>query len=1217
MTENPKSDREKHAKSQHTRPTVGYLTLDLSPYQTLMWSGAVDVAQARDVNLLTFVGSQWGNPPDFGSQANLLYELVGPADVDGLVLNTASLVPFSDFTQLNALLARCRPLPATSIALRVEDAPSTVVKGELGMYDLVSHLIETHGYRRIALIRGNEGHSEDDMRYRGYVDALATHHLPLNPNLVTPHYNWPTDWQKGSLAAVEMLLDERKLRPKVDIDAIIGSNDASAVSVIEILRERGIRVPLDVAVVGFDDQLICQSVTPSLSTVRQPIPEQARWATETLLEMMAGQPVPAQVIMPTQMVIRQSCGCLDPVVVQAVTDPAQPNGIPFDALPAAQREAIITEMTQAAGMSEVGPTSDWARHLLDGFVTAIKARSSELFLQELDELLRQVGTMGGNVEAWQSGLSVLRRRLLPYLEGEVLARADDLWQQMRVMIGQAAKRIQAYHTLQAEHQAETLRQLSRSLFTTFDLASLINVLAESLPRLDIPSCYLSLYEDPKQPLAWSRLVLAYTEHGRIALEPGGRRFPSSHLVPEGLWPQGRRYTYVVEALYFREEQVGFVLFEVGPREGSIYDALRGQISSALKGALIAIENANLYQEALRARETAERADQLKTRLLANVSHELRAPLNVILGYTKVALTEPNPYGVELLPDLRADLGRIYSSGEHLIRLINDLLDLSRAEIGELDLFPETIAIHSFLEQVFHSTSDGCADSENVTWELRLPERLPMIQADPVRLRQVLFNLLNNARRFTPAGHIILGAEVSLPHLHIWVQDTGLGIPFEQQELIFQPFVTFERSDRRPEGIGLGLSIVRRLVALHGGAITLDSVPGQGSTFHIYLPLPTLTGQLPTPFASSAPSELLLLSSGDLPPQTIVELSRRSGWTIRRLRVNDDLDVVLQNAQPAMLAWDLTEATADEWALVQRLRSQPHLCRLPFVVYDREQPDRRVPPVGMTDVITKPVSGKTLLDTLSALGPPRSAEAILIVDDDPQARELYKKLASQALPGHPLHLAESGQAALDWLARETPGLIILDLMMPEVDGFVVLEHLRADRRTRQVPVLVISGKILSLEDIQRLDYVRVTFQSKEILSEDEAVDCLRRVFTGSQELPQPTSSLVKRALSCIHQNYARSLSRREIAAAVGVSESYLSKILRQEVGLSLWECLTRLRVQIAKELLSATTDSITEVAGQVGFEDPAYFSRVFSKYSGQSPQAYRKQAKTNQTFEVSG
>lgn len=362
-----------------------------------------------------------------------------------------------------------------------------------------------------------------------------------------------------------------------------------------------------------------------------------------------------------------------------------------------------------------------------------------------------------------------------------------------------------------------------------------------------------------------------------------------------------------------------------------------------------------------------------------------------------------------------------------------------------------------------------------------------------------------------------------------------------------------------------------------------------------------------PFAFSAPSELLLLSSNDSPPQTIVELSRRCNWTIRRLRITDDLDSVLQKAQPAMLAWDLMEATAEGWTLIQRLRSQPQLCRLPFVVYGGERPDLRVSSVGMTDVITKPVSGKTLLDTLSSLCPPLNADPILIVDDDPQARELYTKLASQALPSHPIHLAESGQAALTWLARETPGLIILDLVMPEMDGFAVLEHVRADPRTRQIPVLVLSGKILSLEDIQRLDYARVTFQSKAILSEDEAINCLQRVFASSQELPRPTSALVKQALSCIHQNYAHPLSRREIATTVGVSESYLSKIFHQEVGLSPGECLTRFRVQIAKELLSSNTDSITKIAGQAGFEDPAYFSRVFSKYTGQSPQAYRKQA----------
>jgi DNA-binding LacI/PurR family transcriptional regulator len=156
MMYKPEPDSLTQFKTSHERPTIGYLTWDLSPYQTLMWSGALDVAETRDVNMISFIGSQWGNPPDFGAQANILYDLVDPANVSGLVINTAALVPSSDFTELHALIARCRPLPATSIALRIEGVPSTTVKGEMGMFDLVSHLIEVHGYRRIAFIRGHE-----------------------------------------------------------------------------------------------------------------------------------------------------------------------------------------------------------------------------------------------------------------------------------------------------------------------------------------------------------------------------------------------------------------------------------------------------------------------------------------------------------------------------------------------------------------------------------------------------------------------------------------------------------------------------------------------------------------------------------------------------------------------------------------------------------------------------------------------------------------------------------------------------------------------------------------------------------------------------------------------------------------------------------------------------------------------------------------------------
>jgi len=622
---------------------------------------------------------------------------------------------------------------------------------------------------------------------------------------------------------------------------------------------------------------------------------------------------------------------------------------------------------------------------------------------------------------------------------------------------------------------------------------------------------------------------------------------------------------------------------------------------------IAMRNAELYSEAVQARATAEKADQLKTRLLANVSHELRAPLNVILGYSQAALQVPNPYDVELPQAVLRDFGHIYNSGEHLIRLINDLLDLSRAEIDALDLFPETFNPRPFLEDAFHSMADNADMSKNVEWQLSLPERLPMIHADPVRLRQILLNLLHNAQKFTSSGKITLGVEVEPPHLHLWVKDTGSGIPVEQQERIFEPFATLGPPDRRPNGIGLGLSITRRLVALHGGSMTLESQPKQGSTFHVYLPLPNLSGK-PVRIASKTDHPVLvLLSSRKQAPEALIELSQRRRLAIHRLQPGDNLDVLLTEVQPMALAWDLTDASLSDWTLIQRLRSHPQLCHLPFILYSQEEDGSPGLATGMTDVVMKPINGKTLIEMIEAIRPRGVSGPLLIVDDDPQACLLYHRLAADALPGCPIITAENGAAALAILEREIPCLVILDLMMPEVDGFTVLEQMRLNPRTRQVPVLVMSGKMLSLEDVHRLDYSRVIFHRKELLSTEEAVASLQRALSGEQTLLQPTSILVKHALAYLHQNFANPLTRQEIAEAVGVSKNYLSEIFRQELGFSPWDCLTRLRLQKAKELLHTTGYSITSVAGQTGFDDSAYFSRVFRKHIGMSPHEYRQGA----------
>lgn len=627
----------------------------------------------------------------------------------------------------------------------------------------------------------------------------------------------------------------------------------------------------------------------------------------------------------------------------------------------------------------------------------------------------------------------------------------------------------------------------------------------------------------------------------------------------------------------------------------------------------AIENARLFQETQQARLAAEKADQIKTRLLANVSHELRTPLNIILGYSQDALGTLSPYGITPPQALLDDLEHIRSSADHQLRVINDLLDLSRAEIDELDLYLELLDPRPLLQDAFQSMAHS-APEQSVAWQLQLPDRLPLILADPVRIRQVLLNLLSNARKFTDQGQVILGVQVEPPHLHLWVQDTGAGISPDLQERIFEPFVTAEHAGRRPAGIGLGLSITRRLVALHNGSMKLESQPGRGSTFHVYLPLPNLADKT-APVIPPTQPVLLLITAADQPAPELIELSRCRGLAIQRLRASDDpstssgqsLEMMLLNVRPAALAWDLASASPGDWALVRRLRNHPSLSQSPFILYGHSESVQ--PSGGLTGVMVKPTSASTLLDMINALCPQTRTGPILIVDDDPAARQAHQEVIAQGLPGFPIRAVNDGAAALAAMQAQTPSLVVLDLMMPELDGFDVLDRMRADPRTGAVPVVILTSKVLNLDDIKRIErHTRVVVQSKGILADDEIIAALHRALFGAEALPPQTSALVKRAVAYIHQNYARPLARWEIAEAIGVSENYLSRVFNQELGLSPWDYLNRFRISQAKEMFRRTQGSVKSVAGQVGFKDQKYFSRVFHKLTGLSPNEYREHPK---------
>jgi signal transduction histidine kinase/DNA-binding LacI/PurR family transcriptional regulator/AraC-like DNA-binding protein len=1219
MAKHQKPDNKKHARTPNGRPTIGFLNASGLQFFHQAWRGVADVAREHNINAISFIGQYVRDTKGFKAQANILYDLIDAVCLDGLVIQDL-MCNMLDPDEAQQFYERYRPLPMVSIGRRrMEGIPCVQSGGYEGMRKAIVHLIEVHGRHRIAFIKGLPNYQPLEERYQAYVDVLTEYGLPFDPaRVAVPHDAAEAEQPDWGRVALCRLLDEQE----ADIDALVTNDDRFAHNLLPELQVRGFRVPDDIALVSFDDEEGSNCLTPPLTTVPIPIYEMGRQAAETLVAKLKGQEVLDQVVdVPSdRLIVRQSCGCLDPNVTQVVAGPVVKIDAtkPLKASLVEQQENIVAQMRQEVERSVIGLPPDWAEQLLDSFVTALTTALDEeapdRFLSTLDDILRQVMAADGDIGVWQRVLSTLRRQILPYLsidETGTLSRdrVEDLWLQAQAMIGGVVQRALAYRELQAERQRRILNEIGSALATNFDVDDLAEILARELPRLGISRGYLSLYEKPQpyrypQPVPeWSRLVVAYDEaepagSSRVAFEEDERRFLSRQLVPPEILPQHEPYNLIVQALYFRNEQIGFSAVEDGPDEGAIYELLRGQISSALKGNL-------LYQEVQQARLVAEKADRIKTRLLANVSHELRTPLNVILGYSRDALGAPNPYGITPPQSLLDDLEHIHNNAKHQLRVVNDLLDLSRAEIEELDLYLELLDPCPLLHDAFDNISHSMTES-NLAWQLELPDRLPLVQADPVRLRQILLNLLSNACKFTSNGEIVLGVQVEPPHLHLWVQDTGEGISPDMQERIFEPFVTTEHISRRPDGIGLGLSITRHLVALHGGSMKLESQPGCGSTFHVYLPLPNLADKT-TPVTDASQPVLLLITAMDQPVAEIVELCHRQGLDIHRLHAGDDLDAVLSNVQPAALAWDLAGASANHWAMVRRIHNHPRLSQLPFILYGQGQAAKSS--IGLTGVVTKPINAPTLLDAIAALSPQEMTGPILIVDDDPVARQEHQDMISQGFPGYPVCVVNDGAAALAAMDDQIPSLVLLDLMMPEMDGFAVLDRMRTNPHTQAVPVVILTSKVLNLEDIKRIEqHTGVVLQSKGVLADDEIVAALHRSLFGAESLPPQTSMLVKRAVAYMHQNYTRPLARWEISEAIGASENYFSRLFNQELGLSPWEYLNRFRVCQAKELFRRTQGSVKSIACQVGFKDPKYFSRVFRKQTDLSPSEFREQSK---------
>ena len=509
---------------------------------------------------------------------------------------------------------------------------------------------------------------------------------------------------------------------------------------------------------------------------------------------------------------------------------------------------------------------------------------------------------------------------------------------------------------------------------------------------------------------------------------------------------------------------------------------------------VAIDNARAYELSQQAVAEMREIDRLKSQFLANMSHELRTPLNSIIGFSRVILKGIDGPVNELQ---QQDLSAIYSSGQHLLGLINDVLDLSKIEAGKMELAFEPDVNLADLTNSVMSTVAGLVKDKAVALRREVAEDLPVVRADPLKIRQVLINLLSNAAKFTDEGSIRVQAGLELQvdgrqEIVVSVIDTGSGIAEEDQEKLFRPFSQVDGSlTRKTGGSGLGLSICKHLIEMHGGRIGVESAPGEGARFFFTLPVPA-----PEPPLLPDGSHKIVLAIDD--ERQVIELYERylstHGYQVVPLT---DASQALRRAkeiQPFAITLDVMMPGRDGWQVLQALKRDPDTKDIPVVVCSIVQDQRKGFSLGAADYLMKPILEEDLLHAIRKVDKDGDIREILAVDDDLETLRLIEKMFRKyGQNRYRLVLAEGGHQALTAIDFKKPDAILLDLFMPGLDGFTLLETLKADPGLRDIPVIIVTAGDLDEQQRRRLAQFSEAMLNKGVLGEAEFLGILEQAL----------------------------------------------------------------------------------------------------------------------------
>jgi signal transduction histidine kinase/CheY-like chemotaxis protein len=560
---------------------------------------------------------------------------------------------------------------------------------------------------------------------------------------------------------------------------------------------------------------------------------------------------------------------------------------------------------------------------------------------------------------------------------------------------------------------------------------------------------------------------------------------------------------------------------------------------------VALDNARSFEVAQKAVVEIREADRLKSEFLANMSHELRTPLNSIIGFSRVILK-----GIDgPINDLQQqDLEAIHHSGQHLLDMINNILDLSKIEAGKMELSIEEMDITDIIKSVV-STARGLIKEQPITLIDKTPDDLPHVLVDRTRIRQIMLNLLQNATKFTEEGDITVDTAVindtenNLPFVKISVVDSGIGISPEDQENLFERFSQVDSSlTRKVGGTGLGLSITKRLVEMQGGTINLISEEGKGSTFWFTVPI-AIDTQSDDPGETSEAiksleevktvedveikegettveitEEVEIVITADMEKAVITEESIQETKVI--LSIDDDEKVIslysrylnphgyqvialtdpnkalqqIKEIKPYAITLDIMMPTKDGWQVIQEIKADPELSSIPIIICSITEDQERAYKLGAVEYLVKPILEEELVTAIKnlSLSEDRSIHDILVIDDDPDVLHLVE-IALRDETGYRLQYANGGFRGLELMKERRPDALILDLIMPDLDGFSILETMQGDQDLRSIPVIILSAADLTKEEKAQIENFKRDFLQKETFKRDDLIALLENAL----------------------------------------------------------------------------------------------------------------------------